>query len=130
MSDLPEHAGLAGWWERFAGEIGGGGLPVRSTSLAYEAFRVAKSGAGTCFGFSGYNSKATAQFILVFDRDKLPADTAVPVTIVNVPGASNFSVDYGIWGRAFSQGIIVCNSSTGPTKTIGSADCWFDVLYV
>ena len=105
-------------------------LPVNARSVAYEASRVAKSGAGLCFGLSGYNSKVSAQFILVFDAQTVPADGAVPETIISVPAASNFSLDYGYHGRAFTQGIVVCNSSTGPTKTIGSADCWFDVQYV
>lgn len=102
---------------------------LNSTSVAYETNRVVKTSAGRLYGFLGYNSKATAQFILVFDAASLPADTAVPVEVITVAGVSNFSVEYGDHGRAFSTGIVLCNSSTGPTKTIGSADCWFDVQY-
>jgi hypothetical protein len=96
----------------------------------YAASLVAKSGPSICYGLTGYNSSGSTQFIQVHDVALLPADGAVPVTILSVPTATNFAVDYGPQGRAFRQGVVVCNSSTGPTKTIGAADCWFDVVLI
>jgi hypothetical protein len=32
-------------------------------------------------------------------------------------------------GRLFANGIAVCNSTTPASKTIGSADCLFDINY-
>lgn len=99
---------------------------VNATSAAYENSRVIKNAPGTLFNLTGYNSKASAQFIQVFDAAALPADTAVPVMVITVPASSNFSFPLPLAGRIFNAGIVVCNSSTGPTKTIGLADCWFD----
>lgn len=106
---------------------GTGQSPDNSTSTAYEASHVAKAKPGTCFGLTVTNSKAASQFIQLHDSATLPADTAVPVLPIEVPAGTTVGIDFGYWGRYFFNGIVVCNSSTGPTKTIGSADCWFDV---
>lgn len=100
-----------------------------SDSTAYESYRVASTIRATLYGISGYNSKSTGQFVQIHDVAALPADAAVPKVILWVPGQSNFSYDTSGMGMLFTNGIVVCNSSTGPTKTIGSADCWFNVLY-
>lgn len=100
-----------------------------ATSTAYEASRVVKATKGTLFRVNGYNSKASAQFIQVHDAAALPAEAAVPVVILTAAASSNFSYTFGEQGRACANGIVLCNSSTGPTKTIGSADCWFDAQY-
>lgn len=49
----------------------------------------------------------------------------VPVLVITAAAASNFSATLPANGMEFSAGIVVCNSSTGPTKTAGSADCFF-----
>lgn len=100
-----------------------------STSAAYETSRIVKPKPGTLYGVTGYNSRTSAQFIQIHDAKILPAETAVPVVTFTVAASSNFSIDFGQNGRYFSTGITLCNSSTGPTKTIGTTDCWFDAQY-
>jgi hypothetical protein len=100
-----------------------------ATTTAYAASLIVRNAPATLYMLSGHNSKTTAQYIQVHNSATLPTDTSVPVIMFLVPPTSNFSFDFGVYGRAFSTGITVCNSSTGPTKTIGSADCWFDVQY-
>lgn len=105
------------------------GPNTNATTTAYAASLVVKASAGTLYMVTGYNSRTTAQFIQLFDSTTLPADGTAPIVLFRVPEESNFSLDLGMYGRAFSTGIVICNSTTGPTKTLGSADCWFDVQY-
>lgn len=98
-------------------------------STAYEASKVIKGSAGRIRDIRGYNSKGSAQFIQIHDSATLPADTAVPKFTFTVPATQNFTIDFGEDGWYCTTGLVVSNSSTGPTKTIGSADCFFTVRY-
>lgn len=98
------------------------------SSSAYEASKVIKNAAGTLLSLVGYNSKASAQWIQVFNSATVPADTAVPIYSFLVQATSNFALDVPIVGMPFTTGIAVSNSSTGPTKTIGSADVFFTAV--
>lgn len=88
---------------------------------------VVKTSNGLCFGFTV--SSVAAQFIQLFDLTALPADTAVPLLSFPVAATSTIA---NLWmpPRWFEQGIVICNSSTQHTKTIGSADCIFDVQFL
>lgn len=102
--------------------------PTNTSTTAYAASLIVKASAGNLWSITGYNSGA-AQFIQIHDAAALPADTAVPKIIFTVPATSNFNFSSDKFGRSFANGIVVCNSSTGPTKTIGSANLWLDVQY-
>lgn len=81
------------------------------------------------YGFTVHNTKASAQFLNVFDANTVPADAAVPLFSKALP--ANDAVGFGFTprGRQFQTGLVLCNSSTDATKTIGSVDCFFDVQF-
>lgn len=107
-----------------------GVLPANKTTAALAASLVVKANQGKLYGLSVSNTNAAAQFIQIFDASTLPANGAVPLISFSVPATSAGSVYFGSVGRAFEQGIVVCNSSTQGSKTIGSADCIFDAQYI
>lgn len=100
-----------------------------ATTTAYASSLIASAVGATILGISGYNSKTSGQYIQIHDAPSLPADTAIPKVIIYIPALSSYGIDFGAEGRLCAAGIVICNSSTGATKTIGSADCWFDVQY-
>ena len=99
-----------------------------ASSTAYEASRIVKDGAGTLFSLSGYNS-GPAQFLQVHNSATLPANGAAPAMLLAIPAQSTFAFEWDK-GVVLSAGIVVSNSSTGATKTIGSADCYFTATYI
>jgi hypothetical protein len=103
------------------------GTPSNATSTALEVSRVVKASAGTLYGLSGYTT--TAQFVQVYNATAVPGTGGTPVVTFPVEANKPFSIDFGITGRVFSTGICVSNSTTGPTRTAGASDTWFDVQF-
>lgn len=98
-------------------------------TVAYAANLVVKNSPGMLLSLKGYNSKGSAQFIQVHNAAALPADTAVPIFIATVAASSNFDFPFPD-GLPCDTGIVISNSSTGATKTIGSADVFITALYL
>lgn len=123
---IDEHVVLGETWPA-------AGFPLNIHSNAYASSLVVKTGPGILYGLSIYSSRTSAQFIQIFDyanaATPVPADGAIPVAVYTIPASSNLTLDW-IPGRSFNSGIVVTNSSTGPTKTIGSADTYIDAQYL
>lgn len=98
-------------------------------SSAHEASAVVKSSSGVLKAVTVHNAGASDQYVQVHDSATLPADTAVPKISLKVRAGANLAISLQDGERSCVNGIVVCNSSTQPTKTIGSADCWFNVQY-
>jgi hypothetical protein len=104
-------------------------LPLNIHSQAFANAIIVKTGPGILYGFMAFSSKASSQFILVFDANGVPPEGAVPATCFTIAATANLPVQW-LPGRTFLTGCVLVNSSTGPTKTIGAADTFFDVQFV
>ena len=76
------------------------------------------------YGISGYNS-GPAQFVQLHDKASAGVNAEVPVHNIAVAAAANFSIDFGVYGMSFANGLYVGNSSTAAALTAGAADCQF-----
>lgn len=103
--------------------------PSAYNSSALEASAIVLASPGRLYGITGHNNKNTDQFIQIFNSTTVPADTTVPIVTLKAKANDNFYWDAGKYPKYFSTGISISNSSTLNTKTIGSADCWFNVHY-
>jgi hypothetical protein len=103
--------------------------PLAYDSAALEASHVVSATDAQLFNVSGYNSKSSDQFIQIHNASALPADGAVAIVSFKVKAGDNFYWNSGAYAKDFPVGIVVCNSSTAPVKTIGGADCLFNVQY-
>lgn len=105
-------------------------VPVNATSPKLGNSIVVRSGVCRLFGFTATSTNVAAQFILVFDELGVPSAGKVPLFAFNVAAASPAAGYWGSMGRFFDRGIVLCNSTTQGTLTIGAADTLFDVQYV
>lgn len=79
------------------------------------------------YGFIVASTNVATQFAQWFDMSALPANGVVPICFASVAASTSTGVFFGDCGRVFRQGFVLCNSSTAGSKTIGAADCLFDV---
>jgi hypothetical protein len=126
---VSDYSGVSPVAELF-GEFAASELPSNNHSNALAASLVAYTGPAYLVAFTVNNTNAAAQFIQLHDANALPADGAVPAVVFTAPASSDKFVSYSLPGRFFLRGIVVCNSSTAATKTIGAADCFFDVQII
>lgn len=113
----------------FVGELEGSLTPLNYSSRALEASCVVKTGDGILYGFTVTNTKASAQWVMVFDRRDVPATGAVPILAKSVPAGDAVGFDW-LPGRTFFAGLVLVNSTTQTSLTIGAADCIFDAQYL
>jgi len=101
-----------------------------SDSTALEASRVIKSSAGKLYKLRIVNTLGSAQYVHLFNSTTVPADATVPIVVGYVAAGAVLEMDFTQYGRLFSTGIAVSNSSTPAAKTIGAADCLFSAQYL
>src|SRR3954465_15283918 len=102
-------------------------MPFQSrpkSTTAYAASLVVKKEAGVLLSCFGYNS-GPQQWVQIHDAAALPANTAVPLHTFVIAAGDNFSVIIPTTGIPCGTGIVIANSSTAQTLTVGAADCWF-----
>ena len=104
--------------------------PNNATSVALQNQIVVKSGAGRLYGFQVFSNKGAGQFIHAFDAEGAVANGALPVFVLPVTATNFVAVNFDLPGRWFFAGIVLANSSTVSSLTLGSADCWFDAQYI
>jgi hypothetical protein len=106
------------------------GAPVERSTAATTALTsslVAKDSAGDLLGIVGYST--LDQFIQIHDASSVPADTEIPLVVIPIVADTPFSIDFGDYGLPCDVGIVVCNSTTGPTKTLGADDVFMTAIY-
>lgn len=100
------------------------------TTTALQSSLIVKASAGRLMGVNGYNANTSSVFMQLHDSATVPADTVVPVVSFTVPATSNFSLDYGLRGRNFANGIILVTSTSQAVKVLGAANTFADAQYI
>jgi hypothetical protein len=102
---------------------------LRYSSAALEASKIVKASKGILVGLAWTNTNGATRYLQVFDSATLPADATIPMMIFPLATGQTMVLTVPGVGIPFQNGIVVCNSSTMATKTIGAADSLFQILY-
>jgi len=103
--------------------------PSIASSTALAASLVVKASAGSLFTAAIYNGNVGTQYIQVHNAASLPANATVPLFTFAMATGTTQILDFNLLGLTCSTGIVLCNSSTAATKTIGANDTWFTASY-
>lgn len=104
-------------------------LPLVYASPRLANSAVVKTGPGTFYSITMTNTNAAARFLQAFDASVLPADGAVPLFSRSIPITDSITITWTV-GFTFNVGLVVCNSTTSGSKTIGAADALFAVTFI
>ena len=100
------------------------------SSSAAEHSKVIKATPGRLYGGILSNANAAARYFQFFNSTSVPADSTVPVVTIYCPAGQSVSFSFADTdGLYFSTGIVICNSTTQNSKTLGSADSLFNVAF-
>ena len=104
----------------FAGAVEADSKFAATSTNAVVTITDSNTGARTdvAAGDSGFTVSVTTQGITA----------TAPNAVYAVAASSNLVLTFPVQGIPFSNGITVSNSSTGPTKTAGSADCYYSAV--
>ncbi len=105
-------------------------VPANASSVKLASSIVAATSNVRLYGFTVTNTNAAAQFAMAFDGLKVPSNGAIPLWAISVPAGDAKGIYFGSVGRTFDNGIVLTNSTTQTSLTIGAADCLFDVQYL
>jgi len=105
-------------------------LPNNATSSALANSIVAFTGQGRLIGFTVSSTRASGQFVQLFNQTTVPSDGAVPLLSIDIATVTAKGVAFDPYGRWMTVGCVICNSTTQGSKTIGAADCLFDVQWI
>lgn len=101
-------------------------LPSTRTygNTSYVPYRVISKGPVKLYAIIGYNN-GPAQFVMIFNKTNAPPTNGMTGVFSFPVAASNyFSFDLSYYG-ANLDAVVVCNSTTAQTNTLGSTNCTF-----
>ncbi len=97
------------------------------SSTAAEASRVISASACMAARASMYNGNAATRYMQLHNATSLPANGAVPSSVLVIGTTQTQVATFPIPTDRFSTGCVIANSSTGATLTVGAADSLFTV---
>ena len=103
--------------------------PSIASSTALAASLVVRASVGRLLTAAVYNGNVGTQYIQIHNAASLPANGAVPLFTFALATGAVQVLNFDLTGLPCSTGIVLCNSSTAATKTIGANDTWFTATH-